>query len=238
VASISDISARKRASQEREDLIASLESALAEKTVLLKEVHHRVKNNLAVIGGLLGLQADGLKDERARTSLAESQQRVLSMALIHEYLYSSKNLDRVNFGEYARQLVSELIASYALESGLVAVEIEVEAIELPVHRAIPCGLILNELLSNCLKYAFPRDRKGKIKVRFARLESGALSLSCRDDGIGIPESLDWRNAKSLGLRIVQILAKQIDGELTLDRNAGGTRFELQFSGSGETAVAA
>jgi len=118
---------------------------------------------------------------------------------------------------------------------VVAIEIEVEAIDLPVDRAIPCGLIMNELLSNCFKYAFPAGRRGQINVRFARLESGTLSMSCQDDGIGVPESVDWRNAKSLGLRIVQILAKQIDGELTLDRNGGGTRFELRFSGSGNKA---
>ncbi len=228
VAFISDISPRKEASRERESLIARLESALAEKTVLLKEVHHRVKNNLAVIAGLLEMQADRLDDERAIVALGESQKRVLSMALIHEYLYSTEHLDRVNFGQYAEQLASGLCATYAIEPDLVSIGIAAKEIDLPVHRAIPCGLILNELLCNALKYAFPGGRRGKISVHFVRLPSGELSLSCRDDGVGIPESMDWKDSPSLGLRIVNILTKQIDGELTLDRSGGGTGFELRF----------
>jgi PAS domain S-box-containing protein len=229
MAFISDISARKQANQERESLIRRLESALSEKTVLLKEVHHRVKNNLAVIAGLLGMQADTLHDELAIVALKENQQRVLSMALIHEYLYATEHLDRVNFGKYVQQLVNELCGSYAIQSDLVGVTINVEEIDLSVHRAIPCGLILNELLSNTLKYAFPGGRRGNITVQFGRLTSGGLWLSCQDDGVGMPESFDWQNSRSLGLRIVKILAKQIDGELTLDCNGGGTRFELRFS---------
>jgi PAS domain S-box-containing protein len=232
MAFISDITARKQANEEREGLIGKLEAALSEKTVLLKEVHHRVKNNLAVIAGLLGMQAGTLADERAKLALGESQQRVLSMALIHEYLYASDNLDRVNFGKYVEQLANELCVSYAIESNLVSVIVEAEEIELPVHRAIPCGLILNELLSNTMKYGFPNGRSGRIRVCFARLESGGLSLSCQDDGVGIPESFDWKNPRSLGLRIVRILTKQIDGDLTLDRSGGGTRFELRFPAHG------
>jgi two-component sensor histidine kinase len=232
LAFIYDISARKQASREREGLIAGLEAALSEKTVLLKEVHHRVKNNLAVIAGLLGLQADALDDERAQIALGECQQRVASMALIHEYLYSTEHLDRVNFGKYVHQLASELCGSYAIEADLVGVSIHAEEIDLPVHRAIPCGLILNELLSNALKYAVPDGRSGAITVRFCRLESGELVLSCADNGVGIPESFDWEHPKSLGLRIVQILSKQIDGTLTLDRSGGGTRFDLRLLAAG------
>jgi PAS domain S-box-containing protein len=225
---ISDITARQRASREREGLISILEGALSEKTVLVKEVHHRVKNNLAVIAGLLGMQADAVTDEQANIALEESQQRVVSMAMIHEYLYATEHLDRVNFGKYLQQLANELCISYAIRSDLVGVRIEAQDIELPVDRAIPCGLILNELLSNALKYGFPDGRKGRIGVSFARHESGALSLSCRDDGVGIPENLDWQNPQSLGLRIVGILTKQIDGQLVLDRSGAGTRFELTF----------
>jgi PAS domain S-box-containing protein len=230
MAFVSDISARKQANEERESLIARLEGALSEKTVLLKEVHHRVKNNLAVIAGLLGMQADNLHDGPAIVALKENQQRVLSMALIHEYLYANEHLDRVNFGKYVQELVSELCGSYAMESDLISVRINVEEIDLPVHRAIPCGLILNELLSNTLKYAFPRGQRGEITVKFARLDSGVLSLLCQDDGVGMPEGFDWQNSQSLGLRIVRILASQINGELTLDGAGRGTRFELRFSG--------
>jgi PAS domain S-box-containing protein len=228
MAFISDITARRKASQEREDLISRLEGALSEKTVLLKEVHHRVKNNLAVIAGLLGMKADSIDDERARAALEESQQRVESMALIHEFLYTNEHLDRVNFGPYVQQLTRELSDTYAVEANRVAVAVETDDVELSVHRAIPCGLILNELLSNACKYAFPEGQRGEIDVRFGRLESGELSLVCRDNGVGIPENVDWHNAPSLGLRIVRILAKQIDGTLTLDRSGGGTRWELRF----------
>jgi PAS domain S-box-containing protein len=228
LASIIDITERKHANQEREVLIESLKSALTEKTVLLREVHHRVKNNLAVIAGLLGMQADAVDGERANTALAESQRRVMSMALIHEYLYATEHLDRVNFGKYVEQLAHELGVAYAIQADLVGIAIEAEEIELPVHRAIPCGLILNELLSNAMKYAFPDGRGGRINVRFSRLPSGELSLSCHDDGIGIAESFNWENPKSLGLRIIRILTKQIDGELTFDGSRGGTRFELRF----------
>ena len=231
MAFISDITTRKRADKEREGMIASLNGALSEKTVLLQEVHHRVKNNLAVIAALLGMQAKMLKDEDAKISLGESRQRVLSMARIHEFLYATDHLDRVAFGKYVEQLAKELSASYSIASDLIAIRIHADDIDLPVHQAIPCGLILNELLSNALKYAFPDGRAGQIVVRFIRLESGALSLACTDDGIGIPESFDWRNSTSLGLRIMNILTKQIDGELTLDRNGGGTRFELKFPGA-------
>jgi PAS domain S-box-containing protein len=229
---ISDITARKAADREREGLIERLEAALSEKTVLLKEVHHRVKNNLAVIAGLLSLQADTLEDERAQVALQESQQRVLSMALIHEYLYSTQHLDRVNFGQYLQQLGRELCVTYAVEADRVSLIIEAEEIELGVHRAIPCGLILNELLSNSLKYAFPAGRAGRIEVRFRRLDSGELSLVCQDDGIGMPLGFDWKNSNSLGLRIVRILTKQIDGAISLDEAHPGTRFELTLPPAG------
>lgn len=228
IAYISDITARKQAEQERESLIGKLENALTEKTVLLKEVHHRVKNNLAVIAALLGMHADAIGDGAAASAIEESRQRVMSMALIHEYLYGSEHLDRVNFGKYVNQLANELCRSYALEPDVVDIVVDAEEIDLPVHRAIPCGLILNELISNALKYAFPNGRRGKIGVQFARLESGDVLLSCEDDGVGIAESFDWENAQSMGLRVVRILARQIDGELKLDRSRGGARFEFRF----------
>jgi len=149
------------------------------------------------------------------------------MALVHEYLYATEHLDRVNFREYIQSLSTELRLSYAV-SDEITFAFEIAEIDLPVHRAIPCGLILNELLSNALKYGFPNNRRGKITVRFERLETDELSLSCTDDGVGIPETLDWQNAKSLGLRIIHILANQLDGKLTLHRLGNGTQFELKF----------
>jgi PAS domain S-box-containing protein len=228
VAFVSDISVRIEASREREVLIGRLEAALAEKTVLLKEVHHRVKNNLAVIAGLLGMQSDGMDNDLARTALAESQQRVLSMALIHEFLYATENLDRVDFGEYVSQLATELFAGYSIEPGRIVLDIDAEQIDLSIHRAIPCGLILNELLSNSLKYAFPNGGIGRITIRFGRAATGELSMSCQDDGIGMPKGVDWRRRQSLGLRIIGILAKQIGGTIELEPGGAGTRFELRF----------
>ncbi len=228
IAFISDISARRQLERERENLVAKLERALAEKTVLLKEVYHRVKNNMAVIAALLGMQAETVPDSQAAVALAESQQRVESMALIHEFLYSTEHLDRVNFGNYIEQLAHGICSTYALEPDLVSVVVEADEVEIGIHRAIPCGLIINELFTNALKYAFPGGRRGTIRVRFARLESGNVMLSVEDDGVGIPADFDFENAASLGLRVVRILARQIDGVLTLDRRIGGTRFELQF----------
>jgi PAS domain S-box-containing protein len=230
IAFISDITARQRASREREELIAQLKTALGEKTVLLKEVHHRVKNNLAVIAGLLAMQAENLEDERAITSLGESERRVMSMALIHEFLYANDNLDRVDFGTYVEQLSGELYASYAIEPDLVGFDTETEKIDLPINMAVPCALILNELLSNALKYAFPGGRSGTILVRFARTGDTELALSCEDNGVGIPEGFDWENPKSLGLRIIAILTKQVDGRMLRRTGHAGTKFELQFPG--------
>lgn len=232
MAFVSDITARQLVNQERDALIARLEGALAEKNVLIKEVHHRVKNNLAVIAGLLGMQSEAVEDERAVVALEKSQKRVLSMALIHEYLYATEHLDRVNFGKYIERLANDLFVSYSMQSDLggVSVRIEAEEINLPVNTAIPCGLILNELFSNALKYAFPREGTGKIAVNLTRIESDELVLSCEDNGIGIPDILNWQNSPgSVGFRIISILARQIEGKLTLARGTGvGTRFELRF----------
>jgi PAS domain S-box-containing protein len=229
MAFVSDISARQQASLERERLVASLEGALAEKTVLVKEVHHRVKNNLAVIAGLLDMQSLAVDDARASNALVESEQRVRSMALIHEHLYATEDLSGLNFADYAEHLARELCISFAVDSDRLRVLVDAQPLELGVGRAIPCGLILNELLTNAIKYAYPGEAAGEIRIRFARVAAGRLSLSCEDDGAGVPEALDWRNAKSMGLRIINVLTKQIEGELLLDRSGGGTRFELTFN---------
>jgi PAS domain S-box-containing protein len=229
MAFVADITARKQANAERELSIAKLKNALAEKTVLLQEVDHRVKNNMAVIAGLLGLQANAIGDPRLSEALEESKQRVSSMALVHEYLYATPQLDRVNFGQYLVQLSNEL-RTCAKRSDLVALAIEAEEIDLPVDLAIPCGLILNELVSNAFKHAFPNDRVGKVTVAFRKLASGELLLSCRDDGIGFPPQFDWQTSSSLGLEIVRILTTQIDGRLTQDPSQNvGTGFELTFA---------
>ena len=225
MAFVSDITARKKSDQERDALIGELESVVAEKTVLVKEVHHRLKNNLAVIAGLIGMQSSALDDPRAQVAFEECQRRVMSMSLIHEFLYATDHLDRVNFGQYARQLAGELTYSYAIKPNLVQIDVDAQEIDLPVHRAVPCGLILNELLSNAMKYAFPDGRTGQIHIAFGRRESREVALSCSDNGVGIPATFDWTKSTSLGMQIIRILSKQIDARLTLDRSAG-TKFEL------------
>ena len=240
MAFVSDISVRAKSNLERHNMIAKLEGALAEKTVLLQEIHHRVKNNLAVVCGLLGMQASAIGDERLTTAFEECRQRVSSMALVHEYLYATEHLDRVNFGQYIHQLTSELAAVNSIAPDLVSVEIEAEEIDLPVSLAVPCGLILNELLCNSFKHAFPNGRSGKLTVNFSRLRNGELSLLCRDDGIGIPADLDWQKGGSLGLEIMRILTKQIDGTMSLDEanRDVGTAFEVRFPGVEPTSQAA
>jgi PAS domain S-box-containing protein len=207
--------------------VRQLEAALAEKTVLLKEVHHRVKNNLAVISSLLSMQAETHGNSDAKAALAQSQRRVRSMALIHEHLYGNDHLDRVNFAEYARQLVSEMYAAFAGESERISLKVAVEPIEVGLDRAVPCALILNELLSNAFKHAFPGERKGEIRISFRESEPGQLELAIQDDGIGSPAGQGEGKTKSLGLSIVRILATQLDGTLEHE-SCAGTRFVLRF----------
>jgi two-component sensor histidine kinase len=208
---------------------ADLERALSEKTVLLKEVHHRVKNNLAVVAGMLGMQSAAVDGADAVRALANSEQRILSMALIHEHLYGTEHLDGLNFAEYAEQLTNELCVSFAVDPARIFVTVEAEPLKLGVDVALPCALILNELLTNAIKYAYPHGRSGRIVVCFARLESGDLCLSCRDDGAGLPPGFTLDQPKSLGLRIVKILASQIGARVTVERRNPGAGFVLTFS---------
>jgi two-component sensor histidine kinase len=208
--------------------VQELESALAKKTVLLREVHHRVKNNLAVISSLLGMKADATGNPEARVALHESQQQVQSIALVHEHLCGSDRLDRVNFADYAQQLLQGLYSLFAGGPKGISIETHFEPIELGMERAVPCALILNELLSNAFKYAFPGNRTGKILVSFRESGPGFFELAIEDDGVGLPGgSLDMRNTQSIGLRIVNILTNQLDGSLE-QKTCPGTRFVLRF----------
>jgi len=222
---LSDTTPRKRASEELSRTVQALQSALAENTILLKEVHHRVKNNLAVIASLLSMKAGTTENLEARRALDESQQRIHSMALIHEHLYSGERLDRVEFSEYARELVEQLYSASVSARELVAFHFECSPVELGVDRAIPCALILNELLANVFKHAFPDGRKGRIMVSLQTPSPGTLELSVEDDGIGLDPG--WDNSPSFGWQVVRILAAQLDGTLTAEPSAG-TRFVLRF----------
>lgn len=203
-----------------------LKEALEEKEMLVKEIHHRVKNNLTVISSLLNLQSHYIKDKEALDIFKESQDRAKSMALIHEYLYQSSDLKRINFGEYINKLSINLFRTYIINPGLINLNIDAEDIMLDINIAIPLGLILNELLTNVMKYAFPDGRRGGINIKFHSIDN-EYTLIVSDDGIGFPDGLDYKNTGSLGLRLVNNLTDQIDGRIELEKNYG-TTFKIRF----------
>ena len=205
---------------------AELRQALAEKELLVKEVHHRVKNNLQVISSLLRMQIDVLDDEDSIRALKESQNRIASMGLIHERLYSNGNVNDVEFGEYTETLVEELFHSYGARAQAVSKSLDLDSVPLNIEKAIPCGLILNELVSNALKHAFPSGC-GSLSVSLKRSSEGSLSLCVSDTGVGLPEHVDTTGAKSLGLPIVEVLTRQLGGVLDIQSRPGAT-FTVRF----------
>jgi PAS domain S-box-containing protein len=207
---------------ERRQMETYLKTSLREKEMLIKEIHHRVKNNLQVISSLLGLQARTIADPRLRAPLEESQARIQTMALIHQQLYRSGNLAQIDFAEYLRDLATRVVRSSRIGQGHVSLEICAEEVYFPIETAIPCGLLLHELLSNCVKHAFPGGRSGTIRVTLCRQPQGTHELTVRDDGVGLPEGLDVRATVSLGLRLVHLLAAQLHGMLTFESRQGTT----------------
>ncbi|MGE3274023.1 MAG: sensor histidine kinase [Vicinamibacterales bacterium] len=203
--------------------------ALEAREMYFKEVHHRVKNNLQVISSLLFLQSRNTSDPGALAILTESRSRVQSIALIHEKLYRSAELTTVDFGEYVRDLVAELIATYGVGHENLRVRTEAAALALDIDTAVPCGLIINELVSNVLKHAFPDGRDGEVAVTVGATGNGRYRLEVRDTGAGLPAGLDWRHASTLGLRLVTDLASQLDGELTITSSPQGTDVRLVFA---------
>ncbi|BDZ70781.1 histidine kinase N-terminal 7TM domain-containing protein [Methanobacterium petrolearium] len=218
-----DISERKKMEEE-------LKNSLKEKDLMMKEIHHRVKNNLMVIQSLLNLQSRYIKDTDARDIFKDSQNRAKSMAMIHESLYQSGDLKRIEFSEYINTLAKNLFYSYAADSKQVEMNINVDEVMLDVNTAIPLGLILTELISNCLKYAFPNDKSGKIEIDFhSYAENGEnkLKLTVSDNGVGLPEGFDPKKSDSLGLMLIYSLSDQIGATVTLDTTEG-TKFEISF----------
>ncbi len=210
-------------SKRKDELI---KSSLKEKEMLLKEIHHRVKNNLMIISSLLDLQSSYIKDKASRNIFMESQNRVRSMALIHERLYQSTDLKRIDFGEYIQSLSTELFNTYAGDFGLIELKINVEDVMLDINTAIPLGLIVNELVTNSLKHAFPEGMKGEINVDFHK-QDDHYQFTVNDNGVGFPFDLDFQNTDSLGLQIVNSLTQQIDGKIELNRSHG-TEFKITF----------
>jgi PAS domain S-box-containing protein len=204
-----------------------LRISINQKDLLIKEIHHRVKNNLQIISSLLFLQEEYVKeDPKAVNVLQESQNRILSMAMLHEMLYQSPDLSQINFSNYIRNLVSNLFNSYCIKNEINPV-INVDNIYLNMETAVPCGLIISELVSNSLKYASSDDTTVKLIISLQKLKD-ELELIISDDGVGFPENLDFRNIKSsLGLKLVNSLVKQLDGSIELDRSRG-TEFKIKF----------
>ncbi|MBD2438938.1 PAS domain S-box protein [Nostoc sp. FACHB-110] len=217
---LSDISDRKQA-------VEQIQRSLEEKETLLKEIHHRVKNNLQIISSLLRMQSRRSDDEATLLMFTESQNRVQSMALIHEQLYQSADLHQINFGSYIKSLTDSLFRCYGINQKNIHLNIATNNIKLTLDNAIPCGLIINELVSNCLKYAFPGETQGKITIALKSAPENKLILIVQDDGVGIPATLDWETANSLGLRIVKNLVRQLKGNILLERDRG-TAFYIDF----------
>ncbi|MEX1309411.1 MAG: PAS domain S-box protein [Candidatus Sulfomarinibacteraceae bacterium] len=218
---IDDITERRRSQQ-------VLQNSLAEKDVLLREIHHRVKNNMQVISSLLNLQSHGAEDERLVRLFEESQNRVRAMALIHEILYENSNLARIDLGEYVSKLATSLIRMYGTDSGRIDLNIKASGVTLEIDDTMPCGLVINELLSNSLKYAFRDGRNGEISIEATREDNGTLVLQVSDDGIGIPAEIDYRNTETMGMRLVTgLVESQLGGQVSLDLTHG-TCFTITF----------
>jgi len=210
--------------KERKKAEEIIRASLNEKEVLLKEIHHRVKNNLQIISSLLNLQS-GYADQESAIAFKESQNRIRSMALIHEKLYQSRDLARIDFASYVSSLTTHLARSYTINPG-VDIAIEVDNISLDIDTAIPCGLIINELVSNSLKYAFKDGRTGTVTVSMIK-DNGVYMLQVGDNGTGLPPGIDYKNTDSLGLQLVNMLAGQIGGTMELDKSHG-TAFRIYF----------
>lgn len=205
-----------------------IQLALQEKEVLLREVHHRVKNNLQIISSLLNLQAKYLSDEQALKIFRNSQNRIETMALIHEKLYQSEDLSRINIANYIQKLVNNLFFVYGVNSDIITINLDIDDVFLDVGTAIPCGLIINELISNSLKHAFPIGRSGEIYVNISHLKSdNKIALIVGDNGIGTPEEFSFNNQESLGLRLVKILTNQLKGDIKLEKGSG-VEFKIVF----------
>tara|TARA_Y100000294_G_C8542167_1_gene331649 strand:+ start:251 stop:1630 length:1380 start_codon:yes stop_codon:yes gene_type:complete len=224
-----------------------LDASLKEKEVLLREIHHRVKNNMQVMSSLLSLQAHHVKDKKDLELFKESQTRIKSMSLIHEKLYQTKNLANIDFNDYIKSLANDMFSLYNVNINKIGLKINVEDVSFTIDAVVPLGLVINELLSNSLKYAFPGERKGEIRIFMGKIsdfgyenknlkeskseirdQQSEIEFIFSDNGVGIPENIDYRNTKSLGLQLVTDLAEgQLGGKIELNRDKG-TEFRIRF----------
>ena len=194
--------------------------------MLLRELHHRVKNNLQIILSLINLQSNGIKDQQDLEIFRESQSRVKSLAIIHEKLYQSADFASINFGEYIQSLVSYLLSYYSKTDIIVDIDVEKDIV-LNMDTAVPCGLIINELVTNSIKFAFPGRKTGKIYIHLNH-DDGSLILIIGDNGIGLPEGTDFENSQKLGLQLVKTLTDQLEGTIQYN-GENGAEFEIKFN---------
>lgn len=220
LASVVDITERKQQEE-------SLKSALLEKEVLLAEIHHRVKNNLQIIDSLIGMQMDHVAGEQARAALMDSQNRVKTISLTHQILYQSQDFAHIDAGEFIASLTHNLVQSYGMDRARIDLELDVDPLILSMNRSLPLGLIVNELVSNALKHAFPENRTGKLTVSLKAENASRAMLAVTDTGVGLPSGRTGREGETLGLRLLEALASQIEADLKV-RACNPTSFQLIF----------
>lgn len=221
---------------QRKEVEKKLKSSLREKDILLKEVHHRVKNNLQLISSMLSLQIDSVEDEMILQLFEDSQRRIQSIAMVHEHLYSSEDLEHIDFSEYIKLLVENLCSSFQIYPGLIETSLNLKQINLDIDKAIPCSLIINELVSNSLKHAFPDisksdkapKNKNIIDIKACHLKNSNIQIIISDNGIGFPKNIDYKNTNTLGLQLVCSLVDQLKGSIKLSSKAG-TKFTISLN---------
>ena len=218
---VSDITDRKRAEEK-------IKTSLKEKELLLKEIHHRVKNNMQVISSMLQLQSVSLDDEKTIDIFRRSQDRIKSMAIIHDMLYQAQDFSKIDFRDYIETLTETLFSSYKKETQDITLIIDVKDVFLNLDTAVPLGLIINELVTNSLKHGFKERDEGEISIALSHIDDDKIELNVRDNGIGLPEGFNIKEAESLGLEIVAVLSeKQLNGDLKIKRDSG-TEFQIVF----------
>jgi PAS domain S-box-containing protein len=204
-----------------------IQAALREKEILLGEIHHRVKNNLQIVYSLLDLQSSHISDQAALDMLRDSRSRIQSMALIHQTLHGSNDFSKVDFARFVETLLPSLIVSYGVDVNRIAIGVDVEPVRLRIDSAVPCGLVVNELITNALKHAFRDCDRGEIRIALTRQAVDEIVLSVSDNGIGLPDNFDPERTETLGLRLVRLLAGQLDGTVSIHRS-NPTRFSMRF----------
>jgi len=212
---------------ERKIMEEQLEKALEDKDILMKEIHHRVKNNLMIMASLLNMQSRYIEDEVARDIFKDSQSRAKTMALIHEKLYQSKELKKLDVQDYMESLARDIYQVYIKDPHRIQLKIEVESHMMDINTVMPLGLILNELLTNTFKYAFPKDSEGIVEVKFSKKENSTFLLEVIDDGVGLPSDFNKKRTDSLGMRLIHSLTEQIKGVIEIRSNQG-TQISVKF----------